>query len=221
MGMFSRLSDIINSNLNAMLDKAEDPEKLVKYLIQEMEETLAEARASSAKLIADKKELAHKQSVLAKDIAGWQEKAEIALAKNREDLARAALVEKARAEEIAAALTKEFSLVEEAISKLQDDLVRLNEKLTEARARRDALVMRGKTAHARLKVRRQLDTGHLHDAFNKFEQVERRMERLESAVEAYDLGQARSLNSQINELVVNEKIDQELAALKARIAPAA
>lgn len=221
MGMFSRLSDIINSNLNAMLDKAEDPEKLIKYLIQEMEETLAEARASSVKLIADKKELARKQECLAKDIGGWQEKAEIALAKDREDLARAALTEKARLEEMATALAKEIVLVDEALAKLSDDLNRLNDKLNEARARRDALVMRGKTATARLKVRKQLDTSHVHDAFHKFEQVERRMDRLEAAVEAYDLGQGRSLNAQISELVSNEKVEQELAALKARINGAA
>ena len=118
-------------------------------------------------------------------------------------------------------MAKEFALVDEALSKLQDDLVRLTEKLNEARARRDALIMRGKTATARLKVRRQLDTGHIQDAFSKFEHVERRMDRLEAAVEAYDLGQGRTLNAQINDLVVNEKIEQELAALKARIAPAA
>ncbi|MBI2381509.1 MAG: phage shock protein PspA [Gammaproteobacteria bacterium] len=221
MGMFSRLSDIINSNLNAMLDKAEDPEKLIKYLIQEMEETLAEARASSVKLIADKKELARKQGTLAKDIAGWQEKAEIALTKDREDLARAALTEKARLEDMAASMAKEVALVDEATAKLSDDLVRLSDKLNEARARRDALIMRGKTATARLKVRKQLDDGHVHEAFHKFEQVERRMDRLEAAVEAYDLGQGRSLNAQISELVSNEKVEQELAALKARMNTAA
>lgn len=221
MGMFSRLSDIINSNLNAMLDKAEDPEKLVKYLIQEMEETLVEARASSVKLIADKKDLARKQDALSKDIAGWQEKAELALGKDREDLARGALIEKARLEEMAASLGKEFSLVDEALDKLSGDLVRLSEKLNEARARRDALIMRGKTATARLKVRRQLEPGHINDAFSKFEQVERRMDRLEAAVESYDLGAGRTLNAQISELVVNEKIEQELAALKARVNAAA
>lgn len=221
MGMFSRLSDIINSNINAMLDKAEDPEKLVKYLIQEMEETLAEARAASARLIADQKELARKQANLAQDIAGWQEKAEIALGKDREDLARAALVEKARLEDMAVAMAKEAALVDEALGKLKDDLARLSEKLGEARARRDALIMRGKTATARLKVRKQLDTGHIHDAFHKFEQVERRMDTLEAAVEAYDLGQGRTLNAQITELVSNEKVDQELAALKAKLGTAA
>lgn len=221
MGMLSRLTDIINSNLNAMLDKAEDPEKLVKYLIQEMEDTLIEARAASAKLLADKKELARKQSVIAADGLAWQEKAELALSKGREDLARGALTEKARVESIGSAMAQEFQAVEQALAKLQDDLLRLTEKLTEARARRDALILRGNTANARLKVRRQLDDGHLHDAFSKFEQVERRMDRLEASVEAYDLGQGRSINAELSELLANEKIEAELAALKARVAPAA
>lgn len=216
MSIFSRFSDIINSNINAILDKAEDPEKMVRLIIQEMEETLVEVRTQSAKLIADKKELGRRSERLQKESGEWERKAEIALSKDREDLARAALKEKTEALEAVENISSDLEQIEGNLKKLSDDIGLLQQKLTDARARQKALVMRGKTAQTRMGVRRQLHDVNIDDAMNRFERYERKIDDLEGEVEAYDLGQ-RSLSDEIGELEADEKVDEELARLKARL----
>ncbi|MCO7226437.1 phage shock protein PspA [Pleionea sp. CnH1-48] len=220
MGVFSRISDIVNSNINALLDKAEDPEKLVKMIIQEMEQTLVEVRTASARTIADKKELARKMEVMSHDIEAWQEKAELAISKGREDLARAALEEKNRISEILEAQRKEFNHLEDALAKLEQDVGRLQSKLNEAIARRDAILLRRETLEKRKAVKHQVNAPAIDTAFNKFELFEKRMDQLEAEVEAMDLGQNKSLSEEIDELASNEKIDQELEQLKQKVAQA-
>jgi phage shock protein A len=216
MSIFSRLTDIVNSNINALLDKAEDPEKMVRLILQEMEETLVEVRTTSAKAIADRKELVRRREWLQKESEEWQRKAEIALSKEREELARAALVEKSKVLEAVGIVDDELKALEESLAKLNEDVGLLQQKIKDAKARQNAIVMRGKTAQTRLGVRRQLSRTGIEDAMTRFEQYERKMDELEGQVEAYDMGQ-RTLAEEIGELEADEEIDQELDELKKRL----
>lgn len=216
MGVFSRFTDIINSNINSLLDKAEDPEKMVRLIIQEMEDTLVEVRSSSAKTLADKKELSRQIARYQKDAEQWQEKAELALSKGREDLARAALVEKKKCSESAEAMEEELTHVDDHIAKLQDEITQLQDKLADAKARQKAIIMREKTVSSRLKVKRNIDSGKVDDALSRFDRYERKIDDLEAQVEAQDLG-SKSLADEIAELEGDEKIDDELAQLKAKL----
>ena len=216
MGIFSRFTDIVNSNINALLAKAEDPEKMVRLIIQEMEDPLVEVRSASAKTLASKKEIVNQISKFETDAHDWESKAELALSKDREDLARAALQEKKKSSEAAEALRKELAIVEEQISKLQDEISQLQEKLADAKNRQKAIIMRQKTASSRLEVKKTLDSSKVDNAMGRFEQYERKIDDLESQVEAYDLGK-KTLNDEFAELEASDKVDDELAALKAKI----
>ncbi|CAI3801153.1 MULTISPECIES: phage shock protein PspA [Rheinheimera] len=216
MGIFSRFSDIVNSNINALLDKAEDPEKMVRLIIQEMEDTLVEVRSTSAKTIAEKKELQRVVSKLEAEVADWQAKAELALSKEREDLARAALIERQKAADQAAAVAADITHLDEHVSKLQDEVGQLQDKLADAKARQKAMLMRQKTVSSRLDVKRTLDSNRLNDAMYKFERYEQKIDSLEAQVESYDLGK-KTLKDEFAELASSEKIDNELAELKAKM----
>ncbi|MBU2056745.1 MAG: phage shock protein PspA [Gammaproteobacteria bacterium] len=216
MGIFSRFSDIVNSNINALLDKAEDPEKMVRLIIQEMEDTLVEVRSTSAKTIAEKKELQRVVSKLEAEVADWQAKAELALSKEREDLARAALIERQKSADQAAAVAADISHLDEHVSKLQDEVSQLQDKLADAKARQKAMLMRQKTVSSRLDVKRSLDSNRLNDAMYKFERYEQKIDSLEAQVESYDLGK-KTLKDEFAELASSDKIDNELAELKAKM----
>ncbi|MEL0094090.1 MAG: phage shock protein PspA [Pseudomonadales bacterium] len=217
MGIFSRVSDIINANLNALLDKAEDPEKMVRLMIQEMEETLVEVRTQSARLIADKKEVARQRDRYHTQSAEWGRKAEVALSKDREDLAREALREQIETASQAEILEEELNAISLSIEALSQDVEALQQKLLDAKTRRKALILKGETAQQRKGVRRQLHSVNLDEALNKFDAFERRIDELEGEIEAYDLGQ-RSLADEIAALEADEDIDAAMAALKARLA---
>jgi len=216
MGIFSRFTDIINSNINNLLDKAEDPAKMVRLIIQEMEDTLVEVRSSSAKTLADKKDLSRQALRFEKDEQQWQEKAELALSKGREDLARAAPMEKKKCGENAASLVEELNLVDDHIAKLQDEISQLQEKLADAKARQKAIIIREKTATSRLKVKKNIDSDRVNDALNRFDSYERKIDDIESQVESLDLG-SKSLADEIADLEEDENIDDELAQLKAKM----
>ncbi|RZQ53393.1 phage shock protein PspA [Pseudoalteromonas phenolica] len=217
MGIFSRFADIVNSNINAILDKAEDPEKMVRLIIQEMEDTLVEVRSTSAKTLAEKKELARRVEHLNQEAQQWQEKAELALVKDREDLARAALLERQKSSDAAASVEKELEHVESHIEKLQQEVATLQDKLADAKARQKAIVLRQRSAESRLEVKKALDSSKVEDALNRFERYESKIDGLESQVEAYDLGK-KSLSDEIADLQKNEQVDDELAALKKKLA---
>ena len=216
MGIFSRFTDIVNSNINALLDKAEDPEKMVRLIIQEMEDTLVEVRSASAKTLANKKDIVSQISKYEHDANDWQAKAELALSKDREDLARSALQEKKKSAEAAESLSKELAAVDEQIGKLQNEIGQLQDKLADAKTRQKAIIMRQKTASSRLEVKRTLDSTNVDNAMGRFEQYERKIDDLESQVDAYDLGK-KTLNDEFAELEAGDKVDEELAALKAKV----
>lgn len=216
MGVFSRFTDIINSNINSLLDKAEDPAKMVRLIIQEMEDTLVEVRSSSAKTLADKKDLNRQVVRFENEAQQWQEKAELALSKDREDLARGALTEKKKCSENALALSEELSHIEEHISKLQSEISQLQDKLADAKTRQKSIIMREKTASSRLKVKKNIDSDKVNDALSRFDRYERKIDNIEAQVESYDLG-SKSLADEIADLASDEKIEDELANLKAKM----
>ncbi|MBJ2127518.1 phage shock protein PspA [Alteromonas sp. IB21] len=216
MGIFSRFTDIVNSNINALLDKAEDPEKMVRLIIQEMEDTLVEVRSASAKTLANKKDIVNQISKYESDASDWEAKAELALSKDREDLARAALQEKKKSAEAAEVLSKELAIVDEQISKLQDEIGQLQDKLADAKSRQKTIIMRQKTASSRLEVKKTLDSTKVDNAMGRFEQYERKIDDLESQVDAYDLGK-KTLQDEFAELEASDKVEDELAALKAKV----
>lgn len=220
MGIFSRLSDIINSNINSLLDRAEDPAKLIRLIIQEMEDTLVEVRSAAARSIADRKEVERRLGRLGDAQAEWERKAELAISKGRDDLAKGALMEKAKLGETIDALEEELGRLETALHRNDADVGKLEAKLAEAKAKQKSLVARHDTAGRRLKVRQTLHDGRVDDAFARFETVERRIDRVEGEVEAYDLGSGpggKSLAEEIAELESESEIEEELAALKARL----
>jgi len=216
MGIFSRFTDIINSNINNLLDKAEDPRKMVRLIIQEMEDTLVEVRSTSAKTLADKKELTRQVAQLEAQASQWQEKAELALSKDREDLARGALIEKSKCSDSAQALINELNYTEEHITKLQNEISQLQDKLADAKSRQKAIVMREKTATSRLKVKENIHSNRINDALSRFDHYENKIDDIESQVESYELG-SKSLSDEIADLESSEKVDDELAELKAKM----
>ncbi len=220
MGIFSRLSDIINANLNAVLDRAEDPEKMIRQMVHEMEDTLVEVRSNAARMIADRKSIERRRGRLGEAQSEWQRKAELAVTKGREDLARAALIEKAKLAGDLKSLDEELVHLDEALLKYEDDIAKLETKLGEAKAKQKVIVARHATAASRLKVRRQVHDRRIDDAFVRFEQMERRVDRVEGEVEAFDLGRARTLAEEIDDLAGGAAVDEELAALKARLGKA-
>lgn len=220
MSIFSRMTDIVNSNLNALLDKAEDPEKMVRLIIQEMEETLVEVRSTSARAIADRKDLQRRAQWQQEEAGEWQRKAEIAVTKGRDDLAKGALAEARKCTDQAEVLNGELELLAATLAKLGDDVSALQEKIKDAKARQNAIIMRGKAANSRLGVRRTLSEHNIDDAIIRFEQYERKMDDLEGQVEAYDLGQ-KTLADEITELEGDEDLDAMLSDLKQRMSSAA
>lgn len=217
MGIFSRMGDIINSNLNSMIEKAENPEKITRLIIQEMEDTLVEVRTSAARNIAEKKELKRKAEAYEIRAGEWGAKAELALGKNREDLARGAVQAKQQSEQMAQVVRKEIDILDEAVSKADSDLTKLQTKLDEAKAKHKALTMRGTVANNQIKMRTHMTSNKVDDALARYERMERKVDELEAHVEAFDLGSGQSLESQFAELEAGEAVEAELEALKKSI----
>ncbi|WP_019833007.1 phage shock protein PspA [Sphingomonas sp. PR090111-T3T-6A] len=218
MGIFSRTRDIIAANVTDLLDRAEDPAKMIRMIIMEMEETLIEVRASAARTIADQKEMRRHIAKLDKLQESWTEKAELALSKGREDLAKAALLEKQKAGDMADRLREEISALDEALQASEADITKLQNKLREARARQNSIVARLESAQNRARLREMTNGPKVDEAFSRFETLERRVDFAEGRAEAAGMGTApKSLEEEIADLRSSEKVDAELEALKARL----
>jgi phage shock protein A len=213
--VFSRARDIFAANMTELLDRAEDPARMIRMIILEMEETLVEVRATAARSIADIKEMRRSLARLEGIQANWTEKAELALSKGREDLAKAALVEKQKAADMAEALTTEVGQIEQVLRSYEADIAKLQAKLREARARQNAIQHRLESAVTRARANELLHGGRTADAFSKFEVLERRADFAEGRAEALGIG---SLEDEIDQLRSSEKIDAELEAMKAALA---
>jgi phage shock protein A len=219
MGIFSRMSDIINSNLNALLDQAEDPQKMIRLIIQEMEDTLVEVRSSSARVLADRKAAARRLKQVQEEAQSWELKARLAVNKGREDLARAALQEKHAIEDEVVVVETELQAADEHIAQLSTEIGQLQQKLSDAKSRQQTLLMRSQTVESRIKVKRQMHREALDTAFQRFEHFERRIDNLESQLELLDVGRdvAPDLAAEIESLQQDERISDELQRLKAEL----
>ena len=219
MGIFSRMTDIINSNISSLLDQAEDPEKMIRLIIQEMEDTLVEVRSSSARVLADRKAAARRVEQVREEAESWEAKAKLAIDKGREDLARAALQEKRAIEDELTMVEAELTATDEHIAQLNEEVSQLQQKLTDAKSKQKAMLMRTKSVESRIKVKRQIHREALDNAFQRFDQFDRRMDNLESQLEVMDMGREvhPDLAAEIGALEEDERINEELARLKAEM----
>ena len=217
MSIFSRTRDIFAANMTELLDRAEDPARMIRMIILEMEETLVEVRASAAKTIADGKDMRRTLNRLDELQSSWTEKAELALSKDREDLAKAALIERQKAADMAEGLQAEIDQIEETLKGYEADIAKLMGKLREARARQNAIATRLESAVTRAKARELLNGGRTEDAFSKFDVLERRADFAEGRAEALGMTGPKSLEEEIAELKSSEKVDAELEAMKAAL----
>jgi phage shock protein A len=218
MSIFSRTRDISAANMAELLDRAEDPAKMIRMIILEMEETLVDVRASAARSIADGKDMRRAQSRLTELQASWTEKAELALSKDRDDLAKAALVERQKAADMAEGLKAEIDAIDQTLKAYEADIAKLQAKLREARSRQNAIAMRLESAVTRAKAREMVNGGRTEDAFSRFEILERRADFAEGRADALGMTGPKSLEEEIAELRSTEKVDAELEAMKAAMA---
>ncbi|MCJ2188939.1 phage shock protein PspA [Novosphingobium beihaiensis] len=221
MGIFSRTRDIIAANFNDLLDKAEDPAKMIRLIILEMEETLVEVRTSSARTIADQKELRRHVAKLDKLQADWSDKAQLALSKDREDLARAALLEKKKAADMAGQLHSEIAVLDDSLRAYEQDIEKLQSRLREARSRQSAIAARLQSAENRVKLRTLLSNERVDEALARFDQLERRVDYAEGRAEAMSIGDNRqpTLADEIAALADGDSIEAELAEMKRTMSP--
>jgi phage shock protein A len=217
MGIFSRTRDIFAANFTELLDRAEDPARMIRMIILEMEETLVEVRASAARSIADGKEMRRAINRLDELQNSWTEKAELALSKDREDLAKAALMERQKAVDMADGLRAEIGVIEETLKAYEADIAKLQGKLREARARQNAIANRIESAVTRAKASELLHGNRTEDAFSRFEVLERRADFAEGRADALGMTGPKSLEEEIAELKASERVDAELEALKASL----
>lgn len=217
MGIFSRTRDIVAANFADLLEKAEDPAKMIRMIILEMEETLVEVRASAARTIADSKEIRRHIAKMEELQASWTEKAELALSKDREDLAKAALVERQKAADMADQLKAEVAVLDDALHASEEDIAKLQTKLREARTKQNAVQTRLESANNRYRLREMYNGPKTQDAFSRFDQLERRVDDAEGRAEALGLGAVKSLEDEIAELRQSDRVDAELEELKRRL----
>ncbi len=217
MSIFSRTRDIVAANFADLLDKAEDPAKMIRMIILEMEETLVEVRASAARTIADQKEM--RRHVAKLDALGesWTEKAELALSKDREDLAKAALIEKRKAADMAEQLRAEVAVLDDALRASEEDIAKLQKKLTDARSKQNSINTRLESANNRTRLREMWNGPRTHEAFGRFDTLERQVDQAEGRAEAMGLTGPKSLEDEIADLRAGDQVDADLAALKARM----
>ena len=192
MGIFSRFSDIVNANINAVLEKAEDPEKIIRLMIQEMEDTLVEIRSAAAKCIADRKELGRHIEHLEHESAEWGRRAELAVRREREDLARSALVEKQSIGDRVEKMKLELASLDGQLDKFNADITQLQGKLDDAKTRQRSIVIRHKTASSQLSARKHIHDDRIDEMLYRFESAEMRIDRVESEAEAISMGRGKN-----------------------------
>ncbi|QNM83086.1 phage shock protein PspA [Sphingomonas sabuli] len=218
MSIFSRTRDIFAANMTELLDRAEDPARMIRMIILEMEETLVEVRASAAKTIADGKDMRRTLARLDELQSSWTEKAELALSKDREDLAKAALIERQKAADMATGLKEEIKVLDDTLRGYEADIAKLQGKLREARVRQNAIAHRLESAVTRARANELLNGNRTEDAFSRFEVLERHADFAEGRAEALGMTGPKTLEEEFAELKSSDKVDAELEAMKAALA---
>jgi phage shock protein A len=217
MGIFTRFRDIISANINAMLDKAEDPEKLIKLMIREMEDTLVEIKASCAGVMAEGKKIGRQLEEAQSREKQWRERAELAVNKARDDLAREALVEKRRYTDRSDALKRQLEECESLVAQYQDDIRQLEEKLGTARERQRVLVQRHIHANRKKRAQQEIRRMNSAEAVIKFEELENRIERMEAEADLVNFVRKPTLEAELDTLAVDDEIEKELQDLKSSL----
>ncbi|KXV14143.1 phage shock protein PspA [Gluconobacter oxydans] len=220
MGIFSRLADIVNSNLNAILATAEDPQKMIRLVIQEMEDTLVEVRSQAVRTIAERKQLERRVRTMMHEEDEWHRKAGLAIERGRDDLAKAALAARHSVEQFREALEQQIAQISDGLDQQNDDISKLQAKIADAKSREKALSIRARTAQGRLKTREKLYDTRIDDTLNRFDQVERALDELEGKAEAYDLGRSTgrpSLQEELAALETDAVVESEFEALKRHV----
>lgn len=221
MGIFTRFADIVSSNINAMLDKAEDPEKMIKMMIREMEDTLVELKSSCAGVIAERKKLERRHDDVGARLDLWTERAELAVSRGRDDLAREALLEKRRFAELAESLQNEISDHGRLIDQYHHDIRELEQKLASAKEKQRLLVQRHRRATGRKRAQSDIRKMDSVETMRRFEDLERRIDSMEAEADLVNFGREQSLEEEFDNLHTDDEIEQELADLKAARKPAA
>jgi len=217
MSIFSRLSDIINANINSLLEKAEEPEKIIRLMIQEMEDTLVEIRSAAAKCIADRKEHGRHVSYLEREQKEWARRAELAVRSGREDLARAALAEKQAISDKIEAMQAEIGNLDGQLAKFNEDITKLQSKLSDAKKRQRSIAIRHKTATTQLAARKHIHNDRIDEMLYRFENAEKRIDRVESEGESMDMGRRESLADEIEGLEDDDRVEEALQELKSKV----
>ena len=217
MGIFSRTRDIIAANFNELLDQADDPAKMIRMIILEMEETLVEVRASAARTIADMKEMQRHSVKLDRLQADWADKAQLALSKDREDLARAALMERRKATDMIDQLKQEMAVLDDALRAYEQDIAKLQHRLREARSRQSQIAARLESAENRVKLRSLMTNERVDEALSRFDQLERRVDYAEGRADSLSIADGTGGNSLADEFAAlegSDKVDEELEEMK-------
>ena len=214
MGIFTRFRDIISSNFNAMLDKAEDPEKLIRLMIREMEDTLVEIKTACAGVMAGSKKIDRQLEGLQTRALYWEEKAELAVKLDRDDLAREALIEKRKFTRRTGELENEMVEHDLLIEQYQNDIRQLEEKLKSARDKQRMLVQRHIHAQRKIQAQKEIQRIDSTESLMKFDALENRIERMEAEADLVNYGKTTSLEAELERLSVDQEIESELKALK-------
>lgn len=219
MSIFTRFRDIISANINAMLDRAEDPEKLVKLMIREMEDTLVELKAACAGVMAEGKKIQRQLLEVGERAGHWEDRAALAVRKGRDDLAREALIEKRRYTRRADSLRQEHGELEYLIEQYHDDIRLLQEKLKSARDKQRVLIQRHVHARRKIQAQQEIRRADSTEVLVKFEELESRIDRMESEADLINIGPKSGLEEELDKLNTDEDIEAELQALKTPAAP--
>ena len=214
MGIFTRVRDILNSNINSALDKAEDPEKLVRQMIREMEDTLVEIKAACAGAMASQKKAERDMDSSAREKARWESRAELAVDRGREELARKALQTKRQYEDDLEAMRVDAERLGGLVAEYKSDIVQIEDKLGTAQERQRVLVQRHIHAVQKKRAQRDLRRFDSSGAIVRFEEFTNRVDRADAEAELMNYGRPKSLEEEFSQIERDESIEEELAALK-------
>ena len=214
MGIFTRFRDIVSSNINSMLDKAEDPEKMIKLMIREMEDTLIELKSSCANTIANQKKVERMLEDTREREAFWSQKAELAVTKGRDDLARQALMAKRRFTQRVEVVEEELTDLSALVEQYRDDITELENKLKSAREKQRMLVQRHIRAQRKKQAQQEIRRVDSAEVVQKFEEMENHIERMEAEADLVNYGRQSNLEAAFDDLAADDEIEKELSALK-------